>query len=171
MGADIYLRSVNDRAKAFWSPKFDEAVVRRNRCVEHSAAYDLAQKDVHRAYEGMMGAGYFRDSYNVSSLFNMLGLSWWGACNKPDPLIGDDGMMGLEEMKRLRKLLDDHGQITAERLTGWAKKAKKERSAVITDEGEDDLISWAGMFEEKRQRLMALLDLAMKLGEPLFCSV
>ena len=50
MGADVYLRSKSDAARAKYEPLFNEA--------------------------GMYSKGYFRDNYNPYGLFAQLGLSW-----------------------------------------------------------------------------------------------
>ena len=81
MGADLYLEPGYSNAEKKWRPMFEAAVKERDAASQRgdSAAAAKAQERVHEAYQGMAPEdGYFRDSYNDSSLFWTLGLSWWG---------------------------------------------------------------------------------------------
>src|SRR5689334_13052050 len=77
MGADLYIRKIHNVQEAKWRPKFDEAIALRDSAVDKDAQAE-AQKLVDEAYDGLNAPeGYFRDSYNGTSVLNRLGLSWW----------------------------------------------------------------------------------------------
>jgi hypothetical protein len=92
-----------------WSKEFDEAVARRDGLPEDSAARNEAQEDVERLYEKMYEEGYFRDSYNASSVLWPLGLSWWtdvGALLETDD---DERVLTPDGVVRLLALLAELG--------------------------------------------------------------
>lgn len=164
MGADIYLRSRSNAAHAEWEPKFEAAVAARN--AKYPSGVTMPedapeQKAVSEAYEGMYSAGYFRDSYNATSLFWLLGLSWW------DNDFISDGKMKVRGMTRLRAVLDEH-PITDALMLEWADKNAGD--ATIEPTGDNSLAGWKAMFTHKREKLIALLDEAIALKEPLECS-
>jgi hypothetical protein len=171
MGADIYLRSINKAAKAEWEPRFNAAVERRNRLDPGTAEHVAAQALVDEAYEGMYGAGYFRDSYNSTRLFGLLDLSWWRSIDDQQGKgwsINSKGQMSIRSMRNLRRYLADRAPITATCLKSWE---RHNRGSATIDDGDNSLAKWAEMFERKRVNLIALLDQAVDLGEPLECSV
>lgn len=78
MGADLYCNGF-EQHRAACKPGFDRAVRARDAITDRtSAAYELAAAEVDLAYEVLFGPEwYFRDSYNDTSVFWQLGLSWW----------------------------------------------------------------------------------------------
>lgn len=61
MGADIYLTSVNEKARQEWEPRFQAAVAKRDAYMGADPHIKAAlQKPVEQAYEGMFGEGYFQ---------------------------------------------------------------------------------------------------------------
>jgi len=72
-------------------------------------------------YEKMYEVGYFRDSYNCSSLFNKLGLSWWAmADGKKVSFIDADGSISVANSQRLLALVKSLPlQIEEEDINGW----------------------------------------------------
>ena len=165
MGADIYLRSVSDAVRAEWQPKFSAAVAARDakyrendlRCPED----DPLQVEVTRCYDKLFSEGYFRDSYNSTSLFHLLGLSWWR-----EDGIDSQGHMHPPAMLALIAKLESK-TITDEMMSEWARHA----DAKIEPEGDNSIASWKKMFVDKQTRLIALLKRAVELNEPLYCSV
>lgn len=103
-------------------------------------------------------AGYFRDSYNGTNLFWVLGLSWWHDVN-----LDDEGNMPGEEIKRLR-------QEVATRAADVSEARLRQLHCKI-DDGENSVESWRKFFEEKRGRLLAFFDEAIALGEPIDASL
>lgn len=166
MGADIYLRSVNDKARAEWEPRFKAAVAARDAKYRDKGLPvpegDPLQQAVEEAYDKMNGEGYFRDSYNSTSLFWLLDFSWWS-------FDGYDktGHMPVPAMKRLLAAIENK-PITDEMMQRW--HVKNAGRAKI-DDGENSVEAWKEMFVAKRERLMALLRQAIELNEPLYCSV
>jgi hypothetical protein len=79
MGADIYIVERMERSDvAEFKEKFYEYVNLRNNSIEGSDQYKQYDSLVKDTYDHMYPEdGYFRDSYNESSLFWMLDLSWW----------------------------------------------------------------------------------------------
>ena len=76
---------------------------------EYQRAKEL-QAEVSKYYEKMYEVGYFRDSYNGSSLFWKLGLSWWAMANingKPVKvqLIDKQGNISVKSSKLLLALV------------------------------------------------------------------
>lgn len=177
MGADIYLKSVYDVAYAKAKPAFEAAVAARDaylnehgRAVRSTPQYRQLQAEVEKTYDAMYPEdGYYRDSYNTTSLFSMLGLSWW-------QVSGDDG----EGDPRLGKLIKN-GEMyipSMEKLLGFLKEVDLDArfDKWVGDLGdkkdpEFDPEEWRGYFHRKRNRLMRLLEKAIELKEPLRCSV
>ena len=161
MGADIYLRSVSDKARATHEPLFHEAVERRNQAGKSGdkAAEEAAQAEVSEHYDAMYpDDGYFRDSYNKTSLFWMMDLSWgqFGG-------IDENGELPIEEAKKLRAQLADNDIDEAKFNKTFGGRVKTD-TASSTEE-------WREFFADKRNRLIALLDKSIELNEPLYCSV
>ena len=104
--------------------------------------------------------GYFRDSYNNSSLFAAIGKSWWGMCGKDDG-IDDNGFMSVSSMQKLREELQGI-EITSDSI------AKNWGDDTFGETPDNEL---ADYMIDKRKDLLLLLDKAIELNEPLFCSV
>lgn len=190
MGADIYLKSVSDAAREQWTPRFNAACAARDVYVAKvgqptasDRTYKKLQEAVGEAYEAMYpDDGYYRDSYNASSLFSLLGLSWWqaadvngGSSDSPvGRLINKDREMSVRSMTRLKKYLEE---VDFEaRFKTWVaakRKPPKDRSWDKIDFNEDGngVEEWHKMFSEKRTNLIALLDKAIARKERLHCSV
>jgi hypothetical protein len=189
MGADIYLKSISDAARAKWEPRFNAACAARDIFAQenpnsgNSRAYKKLQEAVGEAYDAMYpDDGYYRDSYNASSLFGVLGLSWWQAADvnggsKHSPvgkLINKQRRMSVTSMKRLKKYLEE---IDLEaRVKAWAAEKSKPPKGRAWDkinfhEKGNSVKEWHQMFANKRENLIALLDKAIARKEPLYCSV
>lgn len=152
MGADIYLKSISDKAKAEHQPMFNAACRRREAATTEDERKAI-QAEVERHYDAMYpDDGYFRDSYNRTSLFWLYGLSWW---QSP---IDSSGHLPIDEAKTLRDKL----------VTTEFPRSKIESEFKNSD---DPVDSWVEMFTNKRTRLIALLDKSIELNEPLYCSV
>jgi hypothetical protein len=195
MGADIYLKSVSDAAKAQWQPRFEAACSARNEYAQRVERHtgqppgddDLENKKlqqaVSEAYEGMYpDDGYYRDSYNATSLFGVLGLSWWqsadvrgGAKHSPvGKLINKQNHMSVTSMKRLKKYLEEVDFETCFQSWVVAKRNPpegQEWDKINFRQKGNGVKEWRRMFYEKRKNLIALLDKAIARKEPLYCSV
>lgn len=201
MGADIYLNSVYKANHAIWQPLFNEAVEERDRlqALGDTAEAKEMQTLVEEYYDKMYERGYFRDSYNSTSLMWLLDMSWW----QPDVpyeifVLTESGWEAIPD-ESYEKLSDDdqdnciHGWGPAacqvfldrvnERMTdGTFERLFAEKFSVaalphndsiqITSESlEEESEDWRKMFMGKYECLTSLLREAIELGEPLHCSV
>jgi hypothetical protein len=149
MGADLYIESITAKAQEEFKPEFDEAVAMRDAEKDPKKREEL-QERVSAAYDKMYpNDGYFRDSYNGTSLFRALGLSWWG-CG----YIDEEGYISPQNAQ---KLLDD---------------IKKKKVPKITVEYVDDGVEeWQKYFEEKKARFEKFLETAIEMQESILASV
>lgn len=178
MGADLYIKSMSDKARAKWNPVFEAACAERDRVSLRMAAWgknelpdaakkDLAaaQKKVTHTYDRMHGSGYFRDSYNATSVMWTLGLSWWEDVGKlTDPegnLHPDNAKMLVEMIQRAQPLFEDLVAL----------EAKLRKDQVTLDNGKNSVASWAKFFRQKRDRLVRFFQTAIKKNEPVYCSI
>jgi len=120
--------------------------------------YIKAQNKVGKYYDKMYEVGYFRDSYNGTSLFWRLGLSWWG--------LEEQGLMkdGVISTENAQKLLDMVESIDIEPVDlAWL-----EENNCKVDDGPD---SWNDFFTEKKERFVAFLKEAIDNGYDIVASV
>lgn len=97
------MRERYDAAEKKYRPLFDKAVRARD-TAETQAEKDEKQREVTKYYDLMHADGYFRDSYNSSSVLWQYDLSWW---NDIVPLC-KDGKLNAEGIKKFLALLDTH---------------------------------------------------------------
>jgi hypothetical protein len=164
MGADVYLRSVNDRCKAKWEPLFNSAVKERNAFPEGSIQAKEAQERVSETYEKMYAEGYFRDSYNATTtLHHCGGLSWWRDIT---PMLAKTGNMSVTKMRKFKAMLEAN-PVNRDEVA----KSLAEERARYPGEIKDSDDDWFTYHVEKRARLIKLLDQAIALKEPLSMSL
>lgn len=161
MGADLYIRKISDKLREEWNPKFDAAVKARDALPKDSKAAERAQKKVMAAYDGMFSDGYFRDSYNTGNVLWTLGLSWW---NDVIPMLEDGNLTPVKA-----KELADRIRATRQKLP-TAEELKK-GNATVSAKGENSLAAWHRYFRRRRKDLLAFLDKAVGMGEPISCSL
>ena len=178
MGADIYLKSVSDKARAEREPEFSAAVAVRD-SLTCSPLYDPnnsfkvigppeyveAQRRVNEAYNKMHKDGYFRDSYNSGSLFWLLGLSWW---TDVGDRLDDEGNLNADGLAWLKTELETREVPNEVDIAAYFQE--KGRGA-WGGEGEENPKELCEYYERERQALIALVSQAQELGEPLYCSV
>lgn len=167
MGADLYIRSITEPAHKKYEPLFSRAVERRNKfnaehprpqSPEDAAKSDKLQKTVSRYYEAMYPTtGYFRDSYNSSSLLALLGLSWWVDVGS---MLTKNGLLMPHKAKLLL------AKIEAAQIPVPDAEMKKQ----IVKNG-DTVEDWIKYFTAKRKRFIAYLKRAIKLKESIYCSI
>jgi hypothetical protein len=163
MGADIYLNSVHEPARKKAERNFDKWVKARD-ALPPGPEKEKAQEKVEHYYDAMYEHGYFRDSYNGSSLFWMLGLSWWGLSEE---LCDKEGNLSIENAK---VLLDRLRNTSVDALfPGW--EAAKREEGWPFDDDENSPEAWAQHFKDKKARFEALLEQSIELNEPLYWSV
>jgi hypothetical protein len=162
MGADIYLSSVFEPQRKKAERNFDSWVKKRD-ALPPGPARDKAQEKVEAAYDAMYSKGYFRDSYNGSSLFWALGLSWWGLSEE---LCDKDGNLPVENAK---VLLDRLRNTSVEAVfPDWEQKQRAEGWKFKAPDTPD---AWLQHFKDKKARLEDLLEQSIELNEPLRWSV
>jgi len=169
MGADLYIRKVTDAARAEWDSKFEAAVTKRDALrtgpsptPEQKAEYEAAQAEVSRCYDAMHPeTGYFRDSYNATSVMWTLGLSWW-----------KDVIPMLSKSRSLRgkKLLALVEMIESAKQKLPTKKELVKNHATV-DAGENSIESWHKSYVEGRASLIAFLRRAVETKQPVEFSL
>lgn len=180
MGADLYIQSISDAHRAKWTPVFDKAVAERDALMESDGAgwrkeptdpkklraFKAAQRRVDKAYGRMFASdGYYRDSYNVSSVLWTLGLSWWQDIGK---MLDHDGKLHPDNAKMLIEMIQKATPIFNDLAA--LKKHLKEHHAKL-DGGENSVEGWAKYFRRERSRLVRFLRKAINMGEPVYCSI
>ena len=201
MGADVYLTSRQRQRVAAWQPMFDLAVEARNaayltsemieslresakmRASEMGEQSEIAQQMMRLVETLTRGGGhltdkrrgeiaqelvelaygqlyhedcYFRDSYNCTNLLWRMGLDYWHYVRIE--LLGEGDSMSVANMRQFRE------DIATRTITPVGLLPGDEH---LTGGG----AVWDTYFTEQRARLMALLDKAIGLGEPLVFSV
>jgi len=110
----------------------------------------------------MYEKGYFRDSYNATSLMWRYEFSWWEGL----PVDG-------------HKAMDEEGNISpveCSRLAEWFREnpvpelVPGELSYAEDSETVEGCAGWDKFFEKKRQNWIKILDQAVELDESLNCS-
>jgi hypothetical protein len=132
MGADLYIKSIY--------------------------RYDAEQ----RKFVGSETEGYFRDSYNVTSLLGTFDLSWWISIG---PHLDDGGYLQVEDIRWFKQTVLETTQEFPSR------EELEEDGAHIEDSGESSLEGWHTYYRNKRERLLAFLDRALERNEPIYCSI
>jgi hypothetical protein len=160
MGADIYLSSISDRARNMYQPLFDDAVKRRDLAKTEGMKAEWQVK-VEKYHDAMYpDEGYFRDSYNPSSVFQVMDLSWW---ELGDKLLDDTYHLPIDKAKELLELIELR-PISYERVTAHYEQHDLHESKESIDE-------WFKYFVAKRERFMSLLRKSIELNEPLLWSI
>jgi hypothetical protein len=160
MGADIYIESIYDKMQKKYRPLFAAAVKKRDaaKSKERQEAY---QQEVAKYFDLINGdEGYFRDSYNATSLFAQLGLSWWRDVGALLPKEG--GHMSVSNMKKLLKMVESKE---------LPKPKDLKLEYVKIDKGANSLENWHKMFAEKKVQFVAFLKRAIEMKEPIRCSI
>ena len=162
MGADLYIEKISERNRRKWQPVFAKAVEKRDALPKDSPEQVAAQVVVDAAYEKMMADdGYFRDPYNMNSVAWRIGLSWW---QDVDPKLDKRGNLSVTETRKLLK------RVKASTVVGLTKEELLEKHAMV-DEGENSPEAWLKGWQEGRLKLIAFLEHAIKIRQPIACSL
>ena len=160
MGADIYLSSIADRARHMYEPLFNDAVKRRNLAKTEGLKAEWQHK-VEKYHDAMFPEeGYFRDSYNATSVFQVMDLSWW---QLGDEMLDETAHLPVDKARELLALIEQR-PISYETVTAHCEQNKLHESKQSIDE-------WFKYFVAKRERFMALLRKSIELNEPLLWSI
>jgi hypothetical protein len=168
MGADLYINSLVKKARDQYDPLFNAAVRERNEIsqagerspailgsVKYTTAYTKAQEKVEKYYNLANGEGYFRDSYNNSSLFWILGLSWWELAQQG--VIDDKGYISPENAYLLAQLVKELPYV------------KPITADLFSDTETVEQVQ--EYFDTKRKDFIAFLMLSYNMNEAVYASV
>jgi len=192
MGADISIVERMEMPDVVENKRlFDEAVRHRDsldRQLQTKAAEE-AQEKVMKLYDEMYpDDAYFRDSYNISSLFWRLGLSWWkdvGELMKKyqDPKSDPDSEEYDEDYYRGWDLPPEgiHELLKMVQTARWDLPPEgyeefrvwcKENHAQFEEDKEDGgHQEWIDFWEEKYDRFVAMCENAIENGWHMSCSI
>jgi len=164
MGADLYIKSLQEVCQEKNRPLFDKWVKKRDALGADvpEDVREAAQKKVTYYYDKMYEKGYFRDSYNSTSVLWTLGLSWWTDVTE---MLDDEGNLTPEKAVELVTMIESKKQKLP------TKRELLDGHATVSDEGEDSVASWHKFYKEKKERLIQFLAQAIELGEPIHCSL
>jgi len=124
---------------------------------------EVLQNNVNELCDKMDEVGYFRDSYNGSSLFWKLGLSWWAMANihggnKKVQLINSRGFITPKKAAMLLVMVKAIPiQIDPDEHTKWMEGTTHE-----------DLVKF---FTEKRERFIKFIEFAIEKNKSIYASV
>lgn len=163
MGVDLYIPKIQNPLRKEHEPLFNEAVRKRDLMISHGeprrgftqADVDAAQALVNKHHNAMYSAGYFRDSYNSSSVLWVLGLSWWNDITPLCDISSEDSDINCSPAA-CQKIKD---VILSKPFPSRPSFVRPDN--FDPDETDDQIYSY---FKEKHRRLITFLDLAIANG-------
>ena len=158
MGADLYLDSLHEPQCGRYAPLVEKWVRKRDRA-QTATQREEAQRQVARYYDKMYERGYFRDSYNASSLLWLFDLSWWADISALIEEGDSTSTLSPANAKRLLRRLHRREPVF------WRKL-----QAVELVDGETRL-DVASYFQDKYARFQAFLQEAIDRHEPIRVSI
>jgi len=145
MGADLYLRSITDKARAEYGRRFQEACRERDLFAFGTPEWNAKQNEVNELFDKMYpDDGYFRDAYNDSNLLWQLGLSWWKDIL---PMLDKRNYLPIRQAERFLKML-----------------LERELPLSLDDDARK-------YFQNKKERLTSLLKRSIEMREKIYCSL
>lgn len=171
MGADIYLNSKFNKNFDAVAKEIEE-VEKLFKVTAPQGIMDTAN-DEENAFDAMMvplfekqySVGFFRDAYNSYSLLGNLGLSWTQEVF--DRL--EDGILSVENCKWLLGEINNRRlgeQVIKEPIVARLENLLGNVNAIV--ELDADKIEY---LVKKKSKLVNLLQDAIELNEPLYCSI
>ena len=165
MGADLYIDSIQDKLRGKYWPLFMDAVNRRDSFLQDHEERKIWQEKVEKYFAKMYSKGYFRDSYNATSLFDILDLSWWKITD--DKNIYTNGFITLKGCKKILKMIETRKLPSRAAMEKYLLR----NADIVVDDNKNSLKEWRKMFIQKKRNLINLLKTAIKLKEQVRCSV
>jgi hypothetical protein len=168
MGADLYIRKLYEPNRAKYEPLFDKWVKKRDEAkTEKEKEKARAKTDLY--YEKMYSDGYFRDSYNCTSLMWQYDLSWWSDMGNGVRIKG--GEMAPGACKKLLTDLDARKSVFEANLALLA--AGKARHFDYADDykTKEGRQRWVAFFIQKDEQFKKFLRKAIELNSPIDCSI
>lgn len=162
MGADLFIEQIHTPLVNRYKPLFLAALQKRNQAPKGSKAATVAQAELEKYAALMDSAGYFRDSYNATSVLWRLDLSWWvdvlPLCDKKRYLKGGSLVKFRQMVQNAKLNLPSHQELKGQGLK-------------LAAEGEHSVAGWHAYFKESHARLLAFLDEAIALNTSIYCSL
>jgi hypothetical protein len=156
MGADLYIKSVTNKARKDNENTFNQAVKDRDATQDLEEQNHL-QQEVDKYYDAMYPEGYyFRDPYNYGNVLWQMNLSWWGDVGK---LLTKSGYMSVTNVKKFKQMIVD-------RPISLTHQIKNPEGLHGTENPE-----WVTYFIKHREELLKFLDNAIERNEKIHCSI
>ena len=149
MGADLFISELFDAQVATWQGLFNEAIAERDKAKHDSEEYCKLQRRVWRYFRLMWSEGYFRDTYDDSSLLRKFQLSW---SIDIAPRLDSDDCLSVEKTKEFLVELERLEDIFNHSLVDMTARERR-------------------YFRRKYQRLSGFLNQAVSLNLPIVCSL
>jgi hypothetical protein len=162
MGADLFIEEIHNPVWQRYAPLFKAAMRRRNQSPPGSQAAETARAEAVRYSDLMFSAGYFRDSYNITSVLACLGLSWW---EDVLPLCNADRVLTGAQLRRFRLM------VASAQLQLPTQAELEEYGLTVADAGTYSLAGWHDYFRERHAELLAFLDQAIACQGSIRCSL
>lgn len=161
MGADLYIRAINQPLRARYQPLFDQAVRRRDSLPRGSKEAETVQQEVSEYYDRMYSEGYYSDSYNATCVLATLGLSWWG----------DVASLCTERMELAGPNLKRFREMVANATQHLPSKEELEANHVRMGVNGNSVEAWHQYFIGERMKLLAFMDQAIELNTSIECCL
>jgi hypothetical protein len=159
MGAELFIEEIHEaQGKKYW-PLFDEAVHKRDQFPTTSDKWAREQKKVEKYHALLYSHGYFRDPYLDDNFLQWLGISW----DDMFSMLDAESRLQMEDLIELRKWI-------ATAVIHLPKRPKwMETSQWLNLKEKDKSPEWHEYLEERREKLLAFLDEAIRLNSPVLC--
>lgn len=168
MGADLYIESLFQKNNKKYNKLFHEATKKREALSNSTAfikgvkdivkAKEKAQKEVEKYYDLMYSKGYFRDSYNLTSVLWTFKMSWWN-----NPFIKRN-VISPANAKKFIEVLKTKKQIFP------TEKELIENGVNVKEKG-NGVKDWEKFYKAKSKSFIKFLEQAIKLNENIRASV
>ena len=160
MGADLYINRLQKQCRRKNIRNFNRWCIKRDVSEKNSERRELCQAKVSYYHNKMYERGYFRDSYNSSSVLWRLGLSWWEDIGK---MLDSESNLTVEKARELRDVI----ATTPLTLVSSIDELENNNFSI---EGDDPVKQWNDYFKDKKLQFIYFLDEAIRLREPIYCS-
>ena len=169
MGADLYIESITNAARQKYRPQWEHWIDLRNQYqAEHKeeSATQAAEK-ADRYFDKMYpNEGYFRDSYNSSSLLWMFKISWWKDVSK---LMDENGYLQPAQCQTLLNTMAERRPFFKLALSELKDEEVYNFSTQSTEI--ETVAEQRHYFYGKERRFRNFLQRAIDMNEAVYCSI